>query len=75
MTQSKPLRYTNGILSFLFIVFAAFQVNDVDPEIYHNPSKLDAGLWLVFYALIGVMLIVGAKATKATITPFECCLD
>lgn len=52
-----PVRITNGIVALLFFLFAGFQLNDVDPEVYHNPSKMDAAIWLLFYFFIGVMLI------------------
>ena len=54
---SMPVRITNGIVALLFFLFAGFQLNDVDPEVYHNPSKMDAAIWLLFYFFIGVMLI------------------
>ena len=44
-------------MALLFFLFAGFQLNDVDPEVYHNPSKMDAAIWLLFYFFIGVMLI------------------
>ncbi len=53
-TEMKTLNYT---LAALFFLFAYFQYNDVDPGIYHNPSSLDAALWLLFYAIIGASFI------------------
>jgi hypothetical protein len=45
------------ILAGLFFVFAWFQRNDIDPEIYSSPSfdnpTLDSALWFLFYAVIG----------------------
>lgn len=51
----KPILITNVIVALLFFLFAGFQFNDVDPAVYHNPSKLDAAIWLLFYFFIGVM--------------------
>ncbi|MFT6862575.1 MAG: membrane-associated phospholipid phosphatase [Akkermansiaceae bacterium] len=47
----KILHY---VLAALFFLFAYYQRNDIDPEIYTNPSSLDSALWLLFYAIIGV---------------------
>lgn len=58
MKRSPLFIITRSIAAFLFAVFAWFQRNDIDPEIYHNPSSLDAALWLVFYGLIAVLFIV-----------------
>lgn len=52
------MKILNYALAALFIAFACFQYNDVDPGIYHNPSSLDAALWLAFYLIIGVAFIV-----------------
>ena len=52
---SRPVLITNVIVAISFFLFAGFQFNDVDPEVYHNPSKLDAAIWLLFYFFIGVM--------------------
>ncbi|MGC6426392.1 MAG: transmembrane 220 family protein [Akkermansiaceae bacterium] len=43
-----------AFLALLFGAFAAFQWNDIDPEVYTNPSRADAIYWLFFYALIAV---------------------
>lgn len=58
MTLKRPFQAVNGVLALLFFLFAWVQHNDVDPAIYHNPSPLDAWLWLFFYLLIGVLLVV-----------------
>ena len=50
----KKMKILNFVLAALFFFFAFVQYNDVDPGIYHNPSSLDAILWLAFYALIGI---------------------
>jgi hypothetical protein len=52
------MKILNYALAALFFLFAFFQKNDVDPGIYHNPSSLDAALWLLFYALIGLGFIL-----------------
>ncbi|MBT7969984.1 MAG: hypothetical protein HN570_03215 [Verrucomicrobia bacterium] len=55
----------NLILAGLFFVFAWFQRNDIDPEIYSNPSfgnpTLDSALWFLFYAVIGLVFILLIK--------------
>lgn len=45
-------------LAAMFGWFAWLQRNDIDPAIYDHPSVLDAALWLLFYALISVLLLV-----------------
>ena len=52
------MKIFNYLLAALFFFFAYVQYNDVDPGIYHNPSSLDAALWLLFYALIGIGFIL-----------------
>lgn len=52
------MKILNYILAALFFLFAFFQYNDVDPGVYHNPSSLDAALWLLFYAIIGIGFII-----------------
>ena len=52
------MKFLNYALAVLFIIFAYFQRNDIDPEIYTNPSSLDAALWLLFYLIIGVAFVV-----------------
>lgn len=58
MKFSLPIRVVTIIAGVLFLVFAWFQRNDIDPQIYHNPSSLDAALWLLFYLVIAVLLLV-----------------
>lgn len=55
---SLPIRIINILIALLFFSFAWFQRNDIDPEVYYRPSNMDAALWLVFYLLIGILLIV-----------------
>ncbi len=38
----------------LFTVFAALQVNDIDPDIYETPSSLDALIWVFTYLLVSL---------------------
>lgn len=52
------MKILNYALAILFLIFASFQYNDVDPGIYHNPSSLDAALWFAFYLIIGVAFFV-----------------
>lgn len=55
----------NVILAALFFVFAWFQRNDIDPEIYSDPSfdnpTLDSALWFLFYAIIGLAFLIMIK--------------
>ena len=52
------MKFLNYTLAALFVVFAYFQRNDIDPEVYTNPSSLDAALWFLFYLIIGVAFII-----------------
>ena len=52
------IRIANIIGAIMFFLFGALQINDIDPEIYHNPSKLDVALWLLFYLFIGVLMLL-----------------
>ncbi|MDF1737599.1 MAG: transmembrane 220 family protein [Verrucomicrobiales bacterium] len=57
--KAGPTKITlHVICAILFGLFAWFQRNDIDPEIYHNPSSLDAALWLLFYGLIAILFVV-----------------
>lgn len=47
-----------AFLALLFGAFAAFQWNDIDPEVYTNPSRADALYWLLFYAFVALGFIV-----------------
>ena len=49
------MKIVNAICCILFLLFAWFQRNDIDPEIYYKPSGLDSTLWLLFYLLIAGM--------------------
>lgn len=55
LTEMKFLNYA---LAALFFVFAWFQRNDIDPEVYTNPSSIDSALWLLFYGIIGIAFIL-----------------
>jgi len=63
--MKKSFLPTNLILAALFFVFAWFQRNDIDPEIYSKPSfdnpTLDSLLWFLFYAVIGCAFLVLIK--------------
>ncbi len=52
------MKFLNYALALIFVIFAWFQRNDIDPEIYTNPSSLDAALWFLFYLIIGITFIV-----------------
>jgi Transmembrane family 220, helix len=58
MKFSLPVRIFTIIAAVIFFVFSYLQRNDVDARIYNNPSAFDAALWLLFYFLIGVLLLV-----------------
>ena len=47
-----------SLLAVLFAVFAGFQLNDTNPEIYHRPSVIDAWSWVVFYGFISALSVV-----------------
>ena len=47
-----------ALLAGLFAVFAFFQLNDTNPEIYHRPSVIDAWSWVAFYGLISILCLV-----------------
>ncbi|MEJ6829846.1 MAG: transmembrane 220 family protein [Akkermansiaceae bacterium] len=52
------MKFLNYALAILFVLFAYFQRNDIDPEVYTNPSSLDAALWLLFYLIIGIVFVL-----------------
>ncbi|MEM9281314.1 MAG: transmembrane 220 family protein [Verrucomicrobiota bacterium] len=58
MKLSPGRAVTHYLSAALFLVFAWFQRNDIDPVIYHKPSSLDATAWFVFYLLIAVLFVV-----------------
>ncbi len=63
MKPSPLLTAVNILCAALFAVFAWFQRNDIDPEIYYHPSELDAVLWLAFYLLIAILFLMAAFRT------------
>lgn len=58
------LAVLNVIGILVFALFAWFQVNDIDPAIYHNPSKLDAWLWFAFYALVALLFVAALVSRR-----------
>lgn len=46
------------LMGLLFSVFAFFQINDIDPAIYHKPSLWDAWSWVVFYGLLAGLCVL-----------------
>jgi membrane-associated phospholipid phosphatase len=52
------MKFLNYALATFFLIFAWFQRNDIDPEVYTNPSSLDSALWLLFYGIIGIVFIL-----------------
>lgn len=55
---STLLTVLNVVAALLFAAFAFLQRNDIDPEIYHRSSGLDATLWFLFYSLIAALFLV-----------------
>jgi len=51
------LKAINFVLAAFFLMFAWLQRNDIDPEVYYNPSSLDSFLWFIFYFLIAAGFI------------------
>ena len=47
-----------ALLAVLFVTFAAFQLNDTNPEIYHRPSVIDAWSWVAFYGFIAALFVL-----------------
>ena len=43
------------VLALTFAAFAAVQLNDTNPAIYHRPSVLDAWSWVFFYGFIAAL--------------------
>lgn len=67
MKLARPLVVTlNLIAATIFVLFAWFQRNDIDPAIYDHPSRLDAALWLLFYAGIafGFILVLFRRVPR-----------
>lgn len=58
MKTSPVFTVIHIVAALLFLLFAWLQHNDIDPEIYHNSSSLDATLWFLFYLLIAVLFVV-----------------
>lgn len=58
MKTSPVFTVIHIVAALLFLLFAWLQHNDIDPEIYHNSSSLDATLWFLFYLLIAILFVV-----------------
>ena len=52
------MKIVNAIGVLLFVLFAWFQRNDIDPEIYYHASEIDSVLWFLFYLLIAGMFMM-----------------
>lgn len=59
MTPLRPpwLIGVTALVSLMFGVFAYVQINDLDPDVYHQPSAVDAWSWVIFYALLAVLAL------------------
>lgn len=57
MPNSPALKTVNYLLAAVFVFFAWFQRNDIDPAIYYHPSVIDSTLWFLFYLVIGVIFL------------------
>ena len=47
-----------ALLALMFAAFAAVQINDTNPAVYHRPSMLDAWSWVIFYGFIAALCAV-----------------
>lgn len=54
------LRIINIIATLIFAAFAWLQYNDDNPDIYVEPSIIDAGSWILFYSLVAVGFLAAA---------------
>ncbi len=52
------MKIANIIGFLLFLLFAWFNRNDIDPAVYENASGLDSLLWFLFYLLIAALFLV-----------------
>lgn len=52
------------LLGVLFAAFAAFQVNDVDPDVYHEASRVDSISWLIFYGFVALLMFWRATGRR-----------
>ncbi len=48
----------NALALVVFVAFAGVQANDLDPEVYHKPSVIDAWLWFVFYGFVAFLFLL-----------------
>ena len=53
--KRRWLALPSALLALIFAGFAAVQINDTNPTIYHRPSVLDAWSWVFFYGFIAVL--------------------
>ena len=52
------LKGLTAVLGLVFALFAGFQINDANPEVYHRPSAIDAWSWVTFYGLVALCCLV-----------------
>lgn len=55
--SSLPISIARFLAAALFALFAFLQINDIDPAVYENASRLDSLLWFGFYLLIAAMFV------------------
>ncbi len=60
VAMNRGLVIANVLSGVLFAAFAVLQLNDTNPEIYHQPSVIDAWSWVIFYALVAMLFFLGA---------------
>jgi hypothetical protein len=53
-----PIKILHLVAAIIFGLFAYFQINDIDPEIYDHPSVVDAALWCGFYAFVAFLFLL-----------------
>ena len=52
------MKIANIIGFLLFLLFAWFNRNDIDPAIYEHASGIDSLLWFLFYLLIAGLFLI-----------------
>ena len=58
MKSPLALTIAYSVAAILFAISAWLQRNDIDPQVYYQPSSIDAALWFGFYLLIAILFVV-----------------